>query len=88
MIAEFGSARMEQRDQLFLRHFRTLIAASAERSALFRAPLTAVLEVLKADFELGVWQPPEHDNDFLRSVVSELELEDGKSRLVQLRNRP
>ena len=75
MIAEFGPRRMEQRNGLYKKHFKTLIVSSSERGTIFAKPLTAILEVLKQDFELSDWQPPEQDNDFLRSVGRELEIE-------------
>jgi len=75
MIAEFGNRRMEARDELYRKHFKTLIVSSAERATMFREPLAAVLEVLREDFDLSQWKPPEQDNDFLRSVGRELEIE-------------
>ncbi len=80
MIAEFGSQRIEQRNKLYRKHYKTLIASSPTRGTMFRAPLAAVLEVLKEDFALSDWQPPEQDNDFLRSVGRELEIEDAAGR--------
>ena len=75
MVAEFGTQRSEQRDRLYRKHYRTLIAASATRGTMFRGPLAALLEVLKADFGLGAWRAPQQDNDFLRSVERELDIE-------------
>lgn len=75
MIAEFGSQRCEQRNKLYQKHYQTLITSSATRGTMFRAPLAALLEVLKEDFALSDWQPPEQDNDFLRSVERELDIE-------------
>ncbi|MEE8361187.1 MAG: hypothetical protein V3R71_03485 [Gemmatimonadales bacterium] len=75
MIGEFGSQRSQQRDKLYQKHYKTLIASSATRGTMFRAPLAALLEVLKDDFGLSEWQPPEQDNDFLRSVGRELDIE-------------
>jgi nitrate reductase assembly molybdenum cofactor insertion protein NarJ len=75
MIAEFGQRRMEARNGLYQKHFKTLIVSSAERGTMFRDPLSAVLEVLRIDFGLSTWTAPEQDNDFLRSVGRELEIE-------------
>ena len=57
------------------RHFKTLIVSSPERGTMFREPLSAVLEVLRQDFDLSERIPPERDNDFLRSIGKELEIE-------------
>lgn len=75
MIEEFGHMRMEQRNGLYKKHYKTLIASSPHRAAMFRDALSAVLEVLRVDFGLETWKPPEQDNDFLRSVALELEIE-------------
>ena len=80
MIAEFGPKRMEQRNGLYKKHFKTLIATSTERGTIFRMPLVAVLEVLKKDFSLAAWKPPEQDNDFLRSIGRELDIEATEGR--------
>ena len=75
MIAEFGERAMAARNGLYQKHFKTLIVSSAERGTMFREPLSAVLEVLRQDFDLSEWIPPERDNDFLGSLGRELEIE-------------
>ena len=39
-----------------------------------------MLEVLKVDFELSQWVPPERGNDFLGSIGRELEIEANEGR--------
>ncbi len=80
MVAEFGPARMDQRNGLYKKHFKTLIASSNERGTMFREPLTAVLQVLREVFALSDWKPPEQDNDFLRSIGRELDIEAKEAR--------
>jgi nitrate reductase molybdenum cofactor assembly chaperone len=80
MIEEFDSRRLEQRNALYRKHFKTLIASSATRGLIFRAPLAAVLEVIKQDFGLSGWIPPEKDNDFLGSISRELDIEPDEGR--------
>ena len=75
MVAEFGPERMEQRNSLYARHFRTLIASSAERGTIFREPLAALAAVLDRDFERTERKPPERNNDFLQSIGRELDIE-------------
>ncbi len=75
MVSEFEPQRSEQRDGLYEKHYRTLIASSAKRRNIFREPLRAVIAVLKADFTLTDWVPPEQDNDFLNAIGRELEIE-------------
>ncbi len=80
MIAEFEPQRMADRNQLYKKHFKTLIASSAERATMFRAPLAVLLQVIKKDFELSDWKPPEQGNDFLRSIGRELDIEATEGR--------
>ena len=75
MIAAFGPRHMRQRNELYEKHFKTLIASSPARATMFRSPLAAVLEAVRDDFALPAWVPPERDNDFLHSIERELEVE-------------
>lgn len=79
MIAEFGPDRTARRDALYEKHYRTLIAGS-ERATMFREPLAAVRAVLAQDFDLTHWRPPERDNDFLRTLGRELEIDADEAR--------
>ncbi|MHB1222482.1 MAG: hypothetical protein ACYC2G_00335 [Gemmatimonadaceae bacterium] len=80
MVAEFEPQRSEQRESLYEKHYRTLIASSARRRTMFREPLRAVILVLKSDFTLTERTPPGQDNDFLHAIGRELDIEasDGK----------
>jgi len=75
MLGEFDVRRIEAKNKLYRKHFKTLIASSPQRGTMFREPLQALLEVLKQDFELSEWVPPERDNDFLGSIGRELDIE-------------
>lgn len=79
MVAEFEPRRRAQRNELYEKHYKTLIASSPERGTMFREPLCAVIEVLKKDFSLTEAVPPELNNDFLRSIGRELEIEADES---------
>lgn len=88
MIAEFGTERMEQRNRLYEKHFKTLIASSVERGTIFREPLAALVTVLREDFGLCESVRPEQKNDFLRSIGRELNLEAGEGRSSPSRSIP
>ena len=75
MVAEFSQRRMATREGLYQKHYKTLIISSAERATIFREPLAALLYVLKDDFQLSEWTPPEQDNDFLSCIGREMEIE-------------
>jgi nitrate reductase assembly molybdenum cofactor insertion protein NarJ len=83
MVAEFSQRRMAAREGLYQKHYKTLIISSAQRATIFREPLSALLQVLKDDFELPEWKPPEHDNDFLKSLGKELEIEANEGKAAK-----
>jgi nitrate reductase assembly molybdenum cofactor insertion protein NarJ len=80
MVGEFGPERMEQRNKLYEKHFKTLIASSAERGTIFREPLAALVAVLKEDFDLSERELPEQQSDFLRAIGRELNIEANEGR--------
>ncbi|MCP4204181.1 MAG: hypothetical protein GY769_19880 [bacterium] len=79
MIEEFDSQRMKQRNKLYKKHFKTLIASSARRGAMYRDVLAAVVAVLEADFGLTERERPAPKSDFLRSIDRELHIEANES---------
>ena len=80
MIGEFGPERMEQRNQLYKKHFKTLITSSEERGTIFSAPLAAVSAVLAEDFDPSPRELSEQGSDFLRAVGRELDIEAHEGR--------
>jgi nitrate reductase molybdenum cofactor assembly chaperone len=86
MIEEFGAARMEQRDRLYRKHFKTLIASSAERGSMFCNSLMAVVAVLERDFDLSAPSVAPRGNDFLGFVGRELDIELTEGRPNAARN--
>ncbi len=83
MIAEFSQRRIQARNGLYQKHYKTLIVSSPERATIFREPLAAVLAVLKEDFTLSAWTPPEQDNDFLGRIGQELEIEANEGKAAR-----
>ena len=75
MISEFDVRRTAARNELYRKHYRTLIVTSPERGMMFRYPLEALRDVLRADFD-PERRPPDGSNDFLRGVRQELEIEE------------
>ncbi len=87
MIAEFAVKRMEQRDQVYRKHYRTLIASSATHGAMFRDLLVALLAVVDSDFPRVERTVPQRSHDFLRSITRELELEADDANPQSARSR-
>ncbi len=75
MIGEFGPERMEQRNALYKKHYKTLIVTSEVRATLYRHALGALLQVLRQDFGLTKSVRPEETSSFLRSIGREMEIE-------------
>jgi nitrate reductase assembly molybdenum cofactor insertion protein NarJ len=80
MVEEFGAERLVQRNRLYEKHYKTLIASSAERRTMFRLPLEALRIVLAEDFDLRQRRLPLLENDFLRSIDRELDIEANEGR--------
>ena len=75
MIHEFGADRILERNRLYRKHYKTLIASSEERGTMYIDALQALLAVLQQDFDLGEYRRPEQKNDFLQSLGREMEIE-------------
>lgn len=75
MIKEFDTHRMASRNELYRKHYKTLIVTSPERGTLFRDPLEAVRDVLRVDFDVSDAPSPEETDDFLQNIGRELEIQ-------------
>ncbi len=81
MIAEFDPERLEEKDECYLQHYKTLIETPGEYFTAYCHCLKAVYLVLSKDFSLeekAAEKPPmlEQSLGFLRSVRQEMEIED------------
>lgn len=89
MIGEFDTRRSLAREELYRKHFKTLIVTSAERGTMFREPLMAVRETLRVDFPAL----PERTREtkpggaFLRAVERELVTEREGGRPARSKRR-
>ena len=76
MIAEFQTERTEQRNAVYRKHHKTLIATAGPCPLAFRHALSAVDEVLRNDFSPKDEPLPASTSEFLRSIGRELEIEE------------
>ena len=81
MIAEFDPERLEEKDECYLQHYKTLIETPGEYFTAYCHCLKAVHLVLSKDFSLeekAAEKPPmlEQSLGFLKSVRQEMEIED------------
>jgi len=84
MIGEFSADRIFERNRLYRKHYKTLIASSADRGIMYRDALGGLLDVLVQDFDLGERPRPEEKSDFLRSLKREMEIESEDANMAQL----
>lgn len=76
MIEEFDVRRTAVRDEMYRKHYKTLLVTSPDRGTMFRHPLEALRDVLQSDFSPREYRPLEKSNDFLTGVRRELEIEE------------
>ena len=76
MIVEFSGERIQQRNRLYKKHYKTLIDSSPDRQTMYVHALKALQGVLSQDFELTEREVPQQTRDFLSSVAQELAIEE------------
>lgn len=75
MIAEFNPLHLGRKNEVYIRHHKTLIEMPAEYGTLYRRPLGVLLNVIQIDFGLAT-DVDEKTPDFLSSISTEMKLED------------
>ena len=76
MIGEFDPERMAKKNQLYQKHYKTLIEISPDHATVYRSALNALFLVIKEDFLIGEEMLAEPvQNDFLGSLNIEMSVE-------------
>ena len=75
MISDFDPKRLENREKLYLKHYKTVIEIEREKAVIFGYALGALYKVLKKDFSLVEKVILPATSEFLHSVNKENELE-------------
>lgn len=76
MIREFEPDRLTKKEELYRKHHKTLIEVPpGETRTAYLHVLQAVLEVLRADFGLGVGLPVQQQSKFVGAVGTEMGIE-------------
>lgn len=75
IIGEFNAEKLEMKNAIYKKHHRTLIERSETYGMIYQYPLKAVYQVLKEDFEVNEVETPRQSAGFLKSVVSEMNIE-------------
>ncbi len=75
MIGEFDPARLEKKDEMYHKHYKTVIEANFESRLAFRGTLEALYAVLGTDFVLVATPLLTQTADFLASIGTEMKIE-------------
>ncbi len=76
MVFEFREERVEQRNSLYKKHYKTVLDIDRDRLIMFRHLLKAVQRVLEVDFEVETVPEIPESTAFLRSLQREFEIEE------------
>jgi len=76
MIGEFDLDRIQKREQMYQKHFKTLIETQIKFATIYSFCLKALRICLGQDFVLGEKLLPVGSSGFLKSIDQELEIED------------
>lgn len=75
MIGEFDPERLTQKNELYKKHYKTLIETPEKNPLVFQYPLRVLRAVLREDFQYVTEPEKIQTTDFLRSVRTEMETE-------------
>lgn len=75
MIAEFDPHHLGKKNEVYIRHHKTLIEMPGDCGTLYQRPLIVLLEILVKEFEMNP-EPEEKTSDFLTSIATEMKLEE------------
>lgn len=75
MISEFDPHHLGKKNEVYVRHHKTLIEMPGEYGTLYQRPLMVLLEVFRKEFGLDA-EPEEKTSDFLTSISTEMKLEE------------
>lgn len=74
MISEFDPHQLQKKNELYMRHHKTLIDAPNDYGTLYQRPLVVLLEIFRLEFEL-VDTTKDETSDFINSLNTEMKLE-------------
>lgn len=74
MTKEFNPGNLRKKNEVYIRHHKTLITISEQYGTIYRKPLLVLLQVIEQDFNLEII-PDKKTSDFLGSIESEMNIE-------------
>lgn len=76
MLNEFDPGRLEERNKMYKKHYKTVIDSAPETATIYVYCLRSLRKLLENDFEIEDKAEEIRDNDFLRSVDRELSIKE------------
>ena len=74
MTKEFDAGNLRKKNEVYIRHHKTLITISEQYGTIYRKPLLILLQVIEQDFNIEII-PDKKTSDFLGSIASEMNIE-------------
>ena len=75
MIGEFDPESLKKKNEVYVKHHKTLIELKEHSGTIYQSPLMALLSMIEKDFELAAVEK-EETSDFLTSLSTEMKIED------------
>ncbi|MCE7862949.1 MAG: hypothetical protein DYG99_05330 [Bacteroidetes bacterium CHB5] len=74
MISEFDPMNVHKKNELYVRHHKTLIDTGGDQSTLYHRPLVVLLEIIRKGY--NIQQEESKDSGFMASIDVEMKLEE------------
>ena len=76
MVEEFNPEKLTKKNELYKKHYKTLIEIPGNNNTVYQCALKALYLVLQKDFDVKEKNPQDYaNNDFLRAVSTEMDVE-------------
>ncbi|HEU5292106.1 MAG TPA: hypothetical protein VFU05_15755, partial [Cyclobacteriaceae bacterium] len=73
--SEFDPHQLGKKNEVYIRHHKTLIEMPGQYGTLYQRPLIVLLEIFQKEFGLDT-EPEEKTSDFLTAISTEMKLEE------------
>jgi len=74
MTKEFNPGNLKKKNEVYIRHHKTLITLSEQYGTIYQKPLLVLLLVIEQDFNIEII-PDKQPSDFLGSIETEMKIE-------------
>ncbi|MEP2670223.1 MAG: hypothetical protein ABJH04_14570 [Cyclobacteriaceae bacterium] len=75
MIGDFDPGKLKKKNEVYIKHHKTLIELSTHSGTIYQKPLETLLSIIEKDFGLVPFEK-DATSDFLTSLSTEMKIED------------